>query len=697
MRLGLTGRILLAGGIVVAVLLVRFVLLVHSFHSVADATRGRSSVPSGRCSPPSALEKLVLDLETGTRGYVITRDPAFLEPWRAARRALPAQSRELLEAAPGRAVAADRRAPGASTSGTGRSRSSRDPSTSARARIATGEGKRRVDRIRALIDPFIASQMRVAGGAERRVARAEHRGEHGQRRRHRDHGPALRPDGRLRPPAAGPAAAAGRRRPRARSPTGSGTSRCRKEGAGEVGTLATAFNEMSRSLSATQSSLAAQNDDLERLANVLRAVLDSTVDGILLSDADGEVQLANRPVIVLTRDLGMSYEGPVVDRLLSVADRMADPDAYRAAMERLRANPDEPTFDEFEDAASGRVFQGFTAPVLDDRGGFLGRIWTLREVTEQRELDRLKDDFVATVSHELRTPLTSMMGFLEMIREGEAGELNDEQQRFLAIVYRSSERLQRLVGDLLFVARLDANGLQLQFADVDVTEVVRDAVESTAALARSRAIDLRSELDRCARRSSATASALATRRQPDLERAQVHARGRNGDGAHVRRRRQRGDRGDGYRHRHSGGRAVAALPALLPVVDRDGAGDSRHGTRPRHLAGDRRGARRHDLGALGARRRDVVSRRASVRCGGGRGLTRIVALDVGSSSVRAVAYDARRHRGAGRARTSPTTTWTPIASSTRAAPCSRRSATEMSSRSPASGTRSSRSTSETGR
>jgi signal transduction histidine kinase len=173
---------------------------------------------------------------------------------------------------------------------------------------------------------------------------------------------------------------------------------------------------------------------------------------------------------------------------------MADPDAYRAAMERLRANPDEPTFDEFEDAESGRVFQGFTAPVLDDRGGFLGRIWTLREVTEQRELDRLKDEFVATVSHELRTPLTSMMGFLEMIREGEAGELNEEQQRFLAIVYRSSERLQRLVGDLLFVARLDANGLQLQFADVDVTEVVRDAVESTAALARSRSIDLRSEL-----------------------------------------------------------------------------------------------------------------------------------------------------------------------------------------------------------
>jgi signal transduction histidine kinase len=251
---------------------------------------------------------------------------------------------------------------------------------------------------------------------------------------------------------------------------------------------------MSQSLARPRRDLASQNVDLERLANVLRAVLDSTVDGILLSDADGNVQLANRPVLILTRELGMSYEGPVVDRLLSVAHRVKDEEKYRAAMESLRSNPDEATFDEFEDAVSGRVFQGFTAPVRDDRGGFLGRVWTLREVTQQRELDRLKDDFVATVSHELRTPLTSMMGFLEMIREGEAGQLTDEQKRFLAIVYRSSERLQRLVGDLLFVARLDANGLQLHFDDVDVAEVVGDAVESASALARSRTIEFRSEL-----------------------------------------------------------------------------------------------------------------------------------------------------------------------------------------------------------
>ena len=70
----------------------------------------------------------------------------------------------------------------------------------------------------------------------------------------------------------------------------------------------------------------------------------------------------------------------------------------------------------------------------------------------------------------------------------------EEQKRFLAIVYRSSERLQRLVGDLLFVARLDASGLQLQFAPVRLDEIARELVESSAALARSRELLLESDL-----------------------------------------------------------------------------------------------------------------------------------------------------------------------------------------------------------
>jgi signal transduction histidine kinase len=187
----------------------------------------------------------------------------------------------------------------------------------------------------------------------------------------------------------------------------------------------------------------------------------------------------------MTRNLGMTFDGPVTERLVSVSERMVDPEEFRRAMTALRENPELSSFNEFEDRISGRVYQGWTAPVNDDQGTFVGRIWTLRDVTSQRELDRLKDDFVATVSHELRTPLTSMMGFLQMIRDGEAGELNPEQERFLSIVYRSSERLQRLVGDLLFVSRLDSEGLQLQLQPVYVDDVLREAVETVDGVVRS--------------------------------------------------------------------------------------------------------------------------------------------------------------------------------------------------------------------
>src|SRR6478752_5778992 len=175
MRLGLTGRILLAGGVVVAVLLIRFVLLVHSFHSVRAANESEERAEAA-VSAASRLEKLVLDLETGARGYVITQDPAFLEPWRSARRELPAQSRELLKDAPGeqsrridaawRSYLRDWSIPLVSR-----------PIDEARAKIQTGEGKRRVDRFRALIDPFIASQVRISSAQRVRVINAEHGGE----------------------------------------------------------------------------------------------------------------------------------------------------------------------------------------------------------------------------------------------------------------------------------------------------------------------------------------------------------------------------------------------------------------------------------------------------------------------------------------------------------------------------------------
>ena len=225
-------------------------------------------------------------------------------------------------------------------------------------------------------------------------------------------------------------------------------------------------------------------------SSILRAVLDSAVDGIALTDVAGNLLLSNRPLVRLVDELGIVREGTVIDRLLSIRDKVIDRDRYVETIERLRETPDQPSMDEFE-LLDHRVFIGFTSPVTDDEGRVVARLWTLRDVTRERELDRLKDEFVATVSHELRTPLTSMRGFLEMLRDGGSGPLTEEQERFLGVIQRSAERLQRLVGDLLFVARLDARGLQLDVGRVRLDEIVADCVESNGAVARLRTIDLR--------------------------------------------------------------------------------------------------------------------------------------------------------------------------------------------------------------
>jgi len=213
--------------------------------------------------------------------------------------------------------------------------------------------------------------------------------------------------------------------------------------------------------------------------------------------------------------------------------KVLEPDRYVETMERLRVHPEQRSADELE-LYGGRSFVG-------------------REVTQERELDRLKDEFVATVSHELRTPLTSLMGFLEMVRNGEAGELTPEQERFLAIVSRSSERLRRLVGDLLFVARLDAGGLQLHVEDgVSLDEVVAEAVEAASANARSHDVALGLERDgEVAVRGDRAPG--AARRQPALERGQVHAGGRQRHRPRLRGGRARRDRGRGHGHRHPEG------------------------------------------------------------------------------------------------------------------------------------------------
>lgn len=107
-----------------------------------------------------------------------------------------------------------------------------------------------------------------------------------------------------------------------------------------------------------------------------------------------------------------------------------------------------------------------------------------------RDIDRMKDEFVALVSHELRTPLTSILGYLELLLEGDAGDVSDDQRGFLAIIERNAQRLLRLVGDLLFVAQIEAGKLAIERTPVDLLALSQDCLEAARPRAAEKQIEL---------------------------------------------------------------------------------------------------------------------------------------------------------------------------------------------------------------
>ena len=114
---------------------------------------------------------------------------------------------------------------------------------------------------------------------------------------------------------------------------------------------------------------------------------------------------------------------------------------------------------------SGRILAVTAAPLGDDATS--GIVWTVRDVTERARLERAKSDFVATASHELRSPLTSIKGFVELL-ERSPDAMSARQLEFLDIIKRSTDRLVELVNDLLDVARLEADHVEINVRPIDV-------------------------------------------------------------------------------------------------------------------------------------------------------------------------------------------------------------------------------------
>jgi signal transduction histidine kinase len=453
--------------------------------SAADAKHAEEVVAAA-----NRLERLALDLETGARGFVITGQEQFLQPYTAASRSYPAEARALeglvrddpVQLARARqiesAIASYRRSWAAPMIATART----NPAAARRV-VATGRGKRMMDGIRARFDAFISTQREVT---DRRTSDWDSWGRTGV--------------------ILGAIAIAGslllivvfgsyvfrlvtspvRRIAEGARKLAAGdlTTRVSEEGVGEIGTLAHDFNVMAESLDRQQLELARRNTELE-------AVLDATLDGIAMTDPEGNVLFANRRMSEFWEEVGLPTEGAVWDRLILLARRTTTPDAYFELFGRMASDPAAEVEADFVLADSGRIFVGYTTGVQDSDGRLVGRIFLNREITALRESERVKDEFVATVSHELRTPLTSIVGYTEVLLDSQ--ELSADQRAFLEVINRNAARLRRLVGDLLFFAQVESGKLTLEKGRVELRALAEHALEAARPAAEAAGIVL--ELD----------------------------------------------------------------------------------------------------------------------------------------------------------------------------------------------------------
>lgn len=111
------------------------------------------------------------------------------------------------------------------------------------------------------------------------------------------------------------------------------------------------------------------------------------------------------------------------------------------------------------------------------------------------EVDRLKSNFLAVVSHELRTPLTSIIGYAEMLREGMAGPLNDEQKSYVGTIMNKGDNLLEMISSLLDISRIETGRVEITWGDVDIPDLIESALSHVLPQAAKKHIVLHSDID----------------------------------------------------------------------------------------------------------------------------------------------------------------------------------------------------------
>ncbi len=217
----------------------------------------------------------------------------------------------------------------------------------------------------------------------------------------------------------------------------------------------------------------------------LAQIFDSTSDGMLLMTPDGRVQTANRRAGDLLAVKASTLVGIELTELLAW-HRAEGPD-YQRMFTALRSFVDDPERGgegDLELRALRRILHWVSQPTKDSSGAPSGFTLTFHDVTQEREVSRMKSDFVSFVTHQLRTPLAGIKWMLELAAQD--ADMPAESASYVQDAREAAQRLIELVNDLLDVSRLERGKLAVALKPVDLGALTRDVLAETAVLVQEK-------------------------------------------------------------------------------------------------------------------------------------------------------------------------------------------------------------------
>ncbi len=230
---------------------------------------------------------------------------------------------------------------------------------------------------------------------------------------------------------------------------------------------------------------------VEELHRTQEILLDTIEDGICGADRNGLASLVNPAAGRLLGAMPEELVGMSVHDLLHGAEPGGshcgdDCVLLRALMHNQSASAEITVF-----KRDGRSFPAeFSLTPILEQGRVSGSVLSFRDISQRFALDRMKDEFVSTVSHELRTPLTSIRGALGLLSAGLLGTVSDKAANLLRIALSNSDRLVRLINDILDLERIQSGREPLTFRPIALGEIVRQAIDGMQPVADAAKVQL---------------------------------------------------------------------------------------------------------------------------------------------------------------------------------------------------------------